>query len=288
MAAIAMIGGDQRQIYARKKLELMGFQVSCWGLGEADTHETWQDTFKNVDCVLLPIPTSEDGIRVRCPLHTGQGCRFTALLEEIPHDVCLVGGALPPVWVAQAEKKQITCWDYNGSEVFQLRNAGPTAEGAILLAMQALKRTVNGLSAAILGYGRIASLLAEKLKLLGADVTVYARKARDLAHAELRGIATRQLSEQGVSEALRGMNAQVVFNTVPQQLVTEELLQTWNPKCVLVELASAPGGFHLLAVERLGFTRIHGAALPGRLFPETAGEILAETVAERLNVRNRF
>jgi len=282
MTTIAMLGGDQRQIFARRRLEQMGFRVFCWGLGDEDSHETWQELLQSADCALLPIPASEDGIRVRCPQHKGRGCRFTGLLEELPVETALIGGAIPPIWEKHAAEKGIDIWDYHRSEVFQMRNAGPTAEGAILLAMQALKRTINGLSAAVLGYGRIASLLAEKLRLLGADVTVYARKERDLAHARLRGLSTEKLEEKGVSDSLRRMSARVVFNTVPQQLVTEEILREWDPSCILVELASAPGGFSLSAVEALGFTRIHGAALPGRLFPETAGDILAETVAEWL------
>lgn len=279
---IAILGGDQRQIVAKEHLETLGLRVRCWGLGGADTHADWREAVEGAHCILLPLPASEDGVRIRCPLHTGNGIRFSALMEALPAEALLFGGKIPPRWMESGEASGISMWDYNVSEVFQLRNAGPTAEGAILLAVQETGETVNGMETAVLGYGRIASLLAEKLILLGAHVTVYARRDRDLAHAALRGLHTVRLNEADGYASLLDLRARMVFNTVPQQIVTEEHLLRWSRSCVLMELASAPGGFDSLAAERLGFKRIHASALPGRLFPSTAGKLLAQTVYERL------
>lgn len=275
---IAVIGGDPRMITAKAYLSEEGFAVTAFGLGAEDTHPTCGEAIAHSACVVLPIPATEDGVRIRMPLREGGGMRFSALCELLHSKTLLLGGRLPEAWCVMAQEKGITVWDYNDSEFFQARNAVPTAEGAILLALQHLEMTLCDLSVGVLGYGRIASLLAEKLRFLGAKVTVLARREESLAHAEQRGFLIRRLCERELCR----LRTQVVFNTVPACVVTESILKAWDRECLLIELASAPGGFDLNATQELGFRRIHAAALPGRLFPVTAGRILGRTVAEYL------
>ena len=45
-----------------------------------------------------------------------------------------------------------------------------------------------------------------------------------------------------------------------------------------IDLASAPGGVDAEAAERLGIKVISALSLPGKVAPETAGEIIKNTV----------
>ena len=71
--------------------------------------------------------------------------------------------------------------DYAKEETFALRNAVPTAEGAIQIAMQELPVVLQGLPCLILGAGRVSRALQPRLKALGAEITVAARRCADLA-----------------------------------------------------------------------------------------------------------
>ena len=69
-----------------------------------------------------------------------------------------------------------------------------------------------------------------------------------------------------------------VFNTVPQWIFTREVLAKLSPETLLVDLASAPGGVDGEAARGLSRSVIWALSLPGKYAPDTAGEIIAETV----------
>ncbi len=281
---LAILGGDQRQLVMMQLLKAKGYEVAAWGIGEENTASDWRAAVKETSAVLLPIPASTDGVRIHCPLEETAKLRFTTLAEHLPQGIPIIGGKLPPLWIEQGEKQQLLFSDITAAEDFQMRNALPTVEGAISLAMQAMDVTLSGTPTAVLGYGRIASLLAERLAALGSSVTVLARKPRDLLHAELRGIRSCSFFEEDISVFREIFSScRVIFNTVPEPIFLSEWLSLLPKDCVLIELASFPGGFDQAAVKKHGLRFILGSALPGKLYPKTAGEILAKTVLSQFS-----
>ena len=189
---LAVLGGDERQIFAAHTLAQNGFSVTLWGFGEQQVSvptlscaDAWQATAATADAVILPIPVSFDAIHLQCPACTGFPLRLTAIIDQMEQGI-LLGGKIPSSLRAYAEEKGIICVDYFDSEELQLRNAIPTAEGAIGIAMKELPVTLFGTSAAVIGYGRIGALLAQRLKALGMRVYVYARRRDVLVSAELQ------------------------------------------------------------------------------------------------------
>ena len=161
-----------------------------------------------------------------------------------------------------------------------IRNALPTAEGALAIAMTALSRTLFGSHALVIGYGRIGKLLSDLLVKMGAHVTVAARKESDLAVASLHGCHAIPITHvSGTGEFVlpdMDMSCHVIFNTAPAKLLDERVLRQMHPDTVLIDLASAPGGIDYDAAARLGIKTIIAQSLPGKVAPITAGEILAE------------
>ena len=47
---------------------------------------------------------------------------------------------------------------------------------------------------------------------------------------------------------------------------------------LIVDLASSPGGVDVGAAEKYGIRYISALSLPGRVAPDSAGEIIAETI----------
>lgn len=279
----AILGGDKRQIATLERFREKGFSVSAWGLGEASTDNEWKSAVRDAEAVVLPLPVTEDGIRIRTPMEEERGLRFLSLLNELPPDTIIFGGKIPELWQVQAEGIGIRLYDYFQSEALQMRNALPTVEAAVYLAMQYLPVTLDGCQTAVLGYGRIASLLAEKLIALGAEVTVYARKEKDRLHAELRHCHVMPLVDKNGVSVLRKLptDCRIVFNTVPHPIVDREILGCWRRDLILMELASVPpGGFDTVAASEMAFPLVMASALPGKHFPETAGNIVADTLLE--------
>ena len=288
---IAVIGGDERQIYLASALARMGWQVAAYGLGNCEERlcpaaavETLSACVAEASAIVLPMPASVDGVRVSCPLAPDTAPRFTTVLEN-RNGALVIGGKLPPVLsTLTQETEQIDLID---DEVLQLKNALPTAEGAISIAMRELPVTIDGIHAAVIGYGRIGEILADKLYALGANVYVYARRKEALTRAALRHAHPMQMVNRDGTSTLGQIprNCRVIFNTVPHQIFTREVVETLPRACVYIDLASAPGGIDWSAAGELGIRAVWGSGLPGKCVPETAGILLAETVDEILRAK---
>ena len=83
--------------------------------------------------------------------------------------------------------KELTLLDYSKREEFAVRNAVPTAEGALEIAMGEYDGMIAGSRCLVTGFGRIGKVLSGMLKGMGARVTVSARKPEDLAWIEIYG-----------------------------------------------------------------------------------------------------
>ena len=235
------------------------------------------DFLHRVTAVILPYPATRDGVFVSNTLGNPQAFRFAELLSKLPERTRLFGGAIPAGWREIAEARGLSCTDY-GTDALQWKNACPSAEGAIRLCMEALPVTIFGTRFGVLGFGRIGSLLTEKLTALGGKVTVYAKREESRVRATFAGAEARS------SEELSAMpqDTAMLFCTVPHRILSREILRTIPKTCILMELASAPGSFDPEEAKELGLSVISAPGIPGRFYPAGAGELLAQTIADLL------
>jgi dipicolinate synthase subunit A len=154
-----------------------------------------------------------------------------------------------------------------------LKNAVPTAAGAIAVAMNNSDNTINGSKILVCGYGRIGKVLSEMLRGMGADVTISARRKSDFAWISLNGYKSDYTGHFSDLE-----NYTIIFNTVPSLIFNKELLEKVNHDTLIIDLASKPGGVDFKTAESLGITAIQALALPGKTSPKSAGEIMESTI----------
>ena len=112
---------------------------------------------------------------------------------------------------------------------------------------------------------------------LGCPVTVFARNPRDRVMATLIGANAADTATLGEGGALSGFRT--VVNTVPARLLSPAAVASLPPGSLLLELASGDGN---LPIPDAGGDVIlrRAGGLPGRVFPESAGFALAETVRD--------
>ena len=102
---------------------------------------------------------------------------------------------------------------------------------------------------------------------MGAQVTVAARKYGDLAWIEALGFTSLAVKDlPGRLEAF-----DLIFNTVPALLLDASRLAETKEVCLLLELASAPGGVDSRAAKALGRRLIRAPGLPGLWPPYCCG-----------------
>ena len=156
----------------------------------------------------------------------------------------------------------------------------PTAEGAIQLAMEELPITLHGARVLVIGYGRLGRVLADRLAGLKARVSVAARRYADLAWAENCGYGVEHTGQ--LEGWLCGYD--LVVNTVPVRVLREAELADLKPGCLVIDLASKPGGVDFDAAARLGVKAFWALSLPGKVAPVTAGKSIKTTIYNILNL----
>jgi len=179
---------------------------------------------------------------------------------------------------AQAEMVIPPPWDKNAryarSESFLVANAALTAEGAAALLSGELP--LNGAKVLVLGYGRVGSLCCDALRAQGALVTAAARRTEGRAWAAARGCAAVDMGD--IDAVLPQFD--VIVNTVPAPVLSEERLRLAKPEALLLELASSPGGIDAAAAREQGLRYLAAPGLPGKYAPDRAARILLRAVYE--------
>ena len=156
-------------------------------------------------------------------------------------------------------------------ETFNQRNALPSAEGAIFCAMQRYDGTLSGSSAMVVGYGRIGKELTRILRALNARVSVSARREESRLEAGKGSIDVKR-----TPETLR--DVELLFNTVPERVLTERELRYLPGDALIFDLSSAPYGVDMEAAEQLSLKAFREPSLPARYAPKEAAKILYDFV----------
>ncbi len=259
---LLLLGGDNRQFYLKKELENDGYSTEHYF-----KREDYNKNFTEFDAIILPYPTTRDGETVFNSLSSDK-LYLDELNNKITNQKVLCGGSL----------KINNCVDYSNNERLLMSNAVLTAEGALAVAINNTDISLWRSRCLIIGNGRIGKILADRLKKLGAEVTVSARRESDFAFIEAFGQKYIKTSE--ISDTAENYN--IIFNTVPHVVIDEDILSKLNKDTLIIELASAPYGLNFETAKKMGIKAILAAALPGKTAPKSAAKILKDTIIQYL------
>lgn len=264
-----VLGGDGRYPWAVKSLRDSGLTVKTWGVPDMpDDTDHLEEALQEAEVILLPMkPFDGEMLRI------GPAELEAALLPRVlTKGAVLITGSFPTEIESWLQSQGILCMGFLDVESYQMANAAVTAEGAVYLALRELQRTVSGAEILVIGWGRIGRFLAAKLQALGANVTVSARREGQWAEIESLGLRPEETGHyhHGLEEY------DVVYNTVPHPVLSSKQGARLKPDCLLIELASLPGGLAPELLNRKNVVIARG--LPGKTAPRTAGMNLAAAV----------
>ena len=275
----ALIGGDLRSNRLGEMLEASGHQVVCYALeggkmGAQYNRCTSVDEAANMGDILIgPVPLSTDGSTLNTPLHVGE-VSLSELVSGIPKGKIFIAGNIPPSVAGPMEANGVIVEDLLARDDLAILNSVPTAEGAIQIAMEELPVTIQGLHVLVTGYGRVGKTLCTDLRALGANVFVCVRSPKDMAFARASGI--QPCSYENVYDILPKIS--LLYNTVPKQVVSRGILERLPKNCLLIDVASNPGGVDLEAAQELEIRVIKALSLPGKVAPVTAAENMLSVI----------
>ena len=274
-AALADVLANHDRVYA------VGFDRTAALPDKVKNIDSASSMPERVDCLVLPLPVSADGVTVSTPF-SGKSISLESLTHTIKENGIVFGGMISPEVEELFRQKGITVVDYSKREEFAVLNAVATAEGAVQVAMEELATTLSGRKILILGAGRIAKVLIDVLSGFHTRITVAARKCSDLAWAKVYGCDAVHIGK--IDDRLDSFD--VIFNTVPAVVLDEGRLKKVNKNCLVIDLASKPGGVDFDTAGMLGVRTIWLLSLPGKVAPVTSGEVIAGTIRNILSERS--
>lgn len=274
----AIIGGDKRMLYAAKALYDSGAEVAIAGFDDLQSLcdikiMRVKDALQWADCSVLPIRPLTDNC-LNCP--------YSA--ETIHVERFAIDNDYKPIFCGNAKSLSgylhAPIYDYTAREDFAIKNAVLTAEGTLDLILRYYENSVFDAKILVLGYGRIGKVLSKYLSMLGADVTVAARKRSDLTWIRTDGMKAIDYSFKELSEY------PIIINTVPALILSASIIDTLCDDVFLIDLASKPGGVDFDWARERDLTCIHALGLPAKTAPKAAGRIIKETIIQMIKEEN--
>ena len=255
---ICIIGSSKRLSVLEENLKNKGILVQT-------IHSSDElPKYINDDIVILPIPTVHANGFVN--LSGEIQLSVDSLLNRINSDSHIISCGY------HNENYHMT--DLNCREDFAYLNAVPTAEGAIYYALKHTERSLYESKILITGFGRVSKLLANRLNGLCANITIAARSSKDLAYAS--SLMFNVVNIKSLKNLIYQYD--IIFQTVPSEILTAEIIDNMNRNNLIIELSSKSKGTDYAYAESKGIKVIHAPALPEKISPISAGNILTKSV----------
>lgn len=229
-----------------------------------------QSNYKDADFIIAPTPFSKDDIKIN-----GESIKCEELINYLKNtNKVLYAGSISKAMRQKLEENNVNYYDLLDFEELAILNAIPTAEGAILGAIENTDFTIHSSNVLILGYGKIGKVLAKMLNGMGANVFCEARAKKDIAMIKTMGYNSVELEK--VDEILPKVD--IIFNTVPHLLLDSKRLEKLKSNVCIIDLASAPGGVDFNYAKQKNINVKWLLALPSKVAPSTAAKYYKELI----------
>lgn len=251
LQVIYSYGDDRRQKYLSNMLKEHDFTV----IDVPGGPDIYDKPGLQDEILLLPVAAPKETLNGIIPfIHSG---------------TYIIGGVLPNYLTDICNSEHARFLDYMKIPEIAIKNAVATAEGAICEAIKAGSINLQGSRCLIIGYGRCGSVLAEKLNSLKAYVSVLTIESSDIAKATVNGYK-KASNDFGKYD--------FIFNTAPAMVITPERINMMKSNCIIIDIASSPGGTDFEYCKSRGITAKHCLGLPAIYSPETSAKIIFDEI----------
>lgn len=284
------IGGDARQLEVIAKLIeldatvlLIGFDNLQYPINGVTKSKLSAEALENADVVVLPAVGSDDNGKVDSIFASDDLILTNEHVGALPKHAKIFTGMAKTYLKTLCNKHSVELIELFDRDDVAIYNSIPTAEGAIMMAIQNTDFTIHGSVSMVLGLGRTGLTLARALKGLGAHVKAGVRKPEQFARAWEMGFEPFYTADLYQHVA----NVDLLFNTVPAMIVTAHIIANMPHRALIIDLASKPGGTDFRFAEKRGIKALLASSLPGIVAPKSAGRIIANTLSQLLMEGNK-
>ncbi|GAB6098833.1 dipicolinate synthase subunit DpsA [Halanaerocella petrolearia] len=281
---IALLGGDDREVKLLSILQTSGADVEVLGQPKVEskgikTVDSLQEISTKFDAVIAPMTGTNKQYQIKKTFVEEDISLTEEFFARLQAGAKFFIGFAKPKIKEWCQKYDIELIELAALDEVAILNAIPTAEGAIELAIREAPINLHNNNSFVLGLGRVGLTLARMLKGLGSNTFGVARKPKDLARASEMGLVPVHFKDL-ISEISK---ADFIFNTAPALVLDEEVLKEVKQETLIIDLASAPGGTDFDVAQKLGIQAELALGLPGKVAPDSAGQILGNVIPRLLS-----
>ena len=258
-----ILGEDLRQIEAGKILKNHGYDILFYKFDESE--KNLEKIVLNSDYLILPLKLTDNNINLIKEIFCKYNYKEKIIFYNSEYNIYF----------------NEFCTKNYFTEEFILQNALITAEGAIKIAQENSQKIINNSRILVTGYGRVGKILCKLLKNLGAHVAVYTKEEHDILWAKIN-----QYEIINIKENKSNINFNLIFNTVPEIILNPNNLNLIKNLDLIIDLASNPGGVDKEFCRKNNINSIHALGIPGKIFPKSAGELVANTILKLISEEN--
>jgi len=266
-AQVAVLGGEIRELEVIRNYLAAGCKVRTYGIIPNDQYGALEagsvlEAVRGADVIVAPVPGVGPNDTLYGP-HSPTPIQITGeVFAAAKRGAFYFAGRATKTMKAAGAEYGVRFLDLGDDDHLQVLHAIPTAEGAIAITVKETDHTIHNADALVVGYGRIATLLARDLRGLGARrVTVAARRPEVRVRAFADGNAETGTSAAELIAAVK--DADLIYTTVPAPLLDREVLSHVRKGVLVMDLASPPGGMDHEAGRELGLKVVWARAQAG-------------------------
>ncbi len=278
---VAVVGGDEREREIAWLAAATGATVRAYGfpwpedgIKGVERSESAKAALEDVQFALFPIP----GMGVDGSLFATETILPDVdLLRVMASDSHIIMGTADEALKQAVETLGIGLHEYESDKELMLLRMPAIVEGVLQLAIDNTERTLHRSNVCVVGYGNIGAMLTRTLVLLGAKVTLAARKAEARADALNAGAEVIHTDEL----AAIAPHQDILFSTVPARIVVSSVLDKLPQHALVMDLSAPPGGVNLDYATKIGLRAIWARGL-GKRAPVTVGASQWKGISERI------
>lgn len=279
---ITILGGDLRQAYAAEYLSLCGYQITCFQTPDFPYNSNIYlgESLKqalDTQVLFLPTPFSQDGVHLFQKNSSSPPITIEKLFQQIPQHMIVFHNGIPLPLQEQLKAQDCRLYSLSDSSEFTEINAQLTAEGLLSEVIRYTPFSLQNTATLLLGYGKCGNAIGPLFSALGTRVYVLEREVTKQLQAEENGLLA--LSDSEKTTILP--HCDLVINTIPQQVLSEQELRLLPGDCHIFDIASSPFGFSADITVEFSLPCFRLSGLPGKFHPQTAG-ITAGKAIERM------
>ncbi|WP_280768928.1 dipicolinic acid synthetase subunit A [Salipaludibacillus daqingensis] len=282
---VVIIGGDLRQLEVIRILGKLDATIYLIGYDQLDdgflgVEKTSFEALKaeNIDAIILPINGMKKNKEVDSVFSSSEVYVNESWLAKVRKNTKIYTGICNAELKELAGKAELNIITLMERDDLAIYNSIPTAEGALLLAIQHTNVTIHGSNVIVSGFGRVGQTIARVFEGLGANVKVIANEDALRARAYEMKLKPYPLSEfKNIVE-----DADTIINTIPARVITSEIISRMANDVLILDIASSPGGTDFEFAEKRAVHAILTPGLPGLVAPKTAGVQLGSLLSTLL------